>query len=146
MARMPSGGIANIARQVTSYAGSDKPLKFSFQYRGVVFAGWAESDLEKGRMQLLADLGALPYTMESDFRRANALAIVREAGKALGGRVWITPHQHILLMGQEHFDSLPTPRVLIATAVRLVLEAKPFMELLSVVVEPPAARATGDFN
>lgn len=116
-------------------------LAFSFRFRGVLFAGQAESEVDGGRMRIHANLGALPYSLESRYRRENALAIVTAASQALGGRMRVTPEQRILLMDDRNLDEPLSPRALMNNVVRLVLEAKPFIELLSVVVEPPLLNA-----
>ncbi len=115
------------------------PLDFTFEYRGFLFAVRAESDDHNGRMRFHAHLGNLPYSAESSGKRADTLAIVAAAGQALGGRVHLTPEQRILLLEEMRFDAPLTPVVLISNIVRLLLEAKPFLELLARVVEPPAA-------
>lgn len=117
-----------------------RPLAFSFNFRGVLFAGQAESTFEKSRLRIYADLGALPYTAESSVNRSNALAIVNSASRALGGRVRLSSQQHILLMEEKGFSSPLAPRDLVAHTVRLILEVKPYLDLLSLVVEPPGAR------
>ncbi len=115
------------------------PLDFTFRYRGILFAVRAESEEHSGRMQFHAHLGNLPYSAESRAKRADALAIVAAAGRALGGRVQLTPEQRILLLEEMRCEEPLTPMVLMSSTVRLLLEAQPFLELLTQVVEPPAA-------
>lgn len=119
---------------------AERPLEFTFQYRGVLFAGQAQSSLEESRLRIHANLGSLPYTMESSFKRATALAIVRAASRTLGGRVRLTDKQGILLLDEKQFREPLTPRDLMANTVRMVLEVRPFLELLSMVVDPPTTR------
>ncbi len=114
-------------------------LDFTFRYRGFLFAVRAESKEHSGRMQFHIHLGNLPYSAESPAKRADALAIVAAAGRALGGRVQLTPEQRILLLEEMRFEKPLTPMVLMSSTVRLLLEAQPFLELLTQVVEPPAA-------
>ncbi|MEO5335983.1 MAG: hypothetical protein H7841_03670 [Magnetospirillum sp. WYHS-4] len=118
-----------------------RPLAFTFSFRGVLFAGQAESTYDRSRLRLRADLGPLPYTAESSAKRTNALAIVGAASRALGGRMRLSPDQHILLLEELGFDIPLTPRDLMANTVRLVLEAKPYLDLLSLLVQPPEAKS-----
>ena len=114
-------------------------LEFTFEYRGFLFAVRTESNDHSGHMRFHAHLGNLPYTAESLAKRANALAIVAAAGRALGGRVQTTREQRILLFEEMRFEEPLTPVVLMSSTVRLLLEAQPFLELLAQVVEPPVA-------
>ncbi len=115
------------------------PLDFTFRYRGILFAVRAESEEHGGRMQFHAHLGNLPYSAESRAKRADALAIIAAAGRALGGRVQLTPEQRILLLEEMRCEEPPTPMVLMSSTGRLLLEAQPFLELLTQVVEPPVS-------
>lgn len=114
-------------------------LEFTFEYRGFLFAVRTESDDHNGHMRFHAHLGNLPYTAESSARRADALAIVAAAGRALGGRVQTTREQRILLCEEMRFEEPLTPVVLMSSTVRLLLEATPFLDLLAQVVKPPVA-------
>lgn len=121
------------------------PVNFSFQYKGFLFAGRTETAQEGTRLRLHAHLGNLPYSAESGYARANAAAIVAAASRKLGGRVVVSPSQRIFLIDEREFDQPLTPVLLVTTTTRLVLEAKPYLELLAVVVKPPAPgrRAVG---
>ncbi|MCH8213608.1 MAG: hypothetical protein IIC54_06010 [Proteobacteria bacterium] len=114
-------------------------LEFTFEFLGFLFAVRMESNDHSGHMRFHADLGNLPYSAESLAKRADALAIVAAAGRALGGRVQTTREQRILLFEEMRFEEPLTPVVLMSSTVRLLLEAQPFLELLAQVVEPPVA-------
>jgi hypothetical protein len=114
-------------------------LEFTFEYRGFLFAVRTESNDHSARMRFHAHLGNLPYSAESLGKRADALAIAVAAGRALGGRVQTTREQWILLFEEMLFEEPLTPVVLMSGTVRLLLEAQPFLELLTQVVEPPVA-------
>ena len=119
-------------------------LEFTFEYRGFLFAVRTESNDHNGHMRFHAHLGNLPYSAESVRRRADALAIVAAAGRALGGRVQTTREQRILLFGEMRLEEPLTPVVLMSSTVRLLLEAHPFLGLLAHVVEPPVAAGHAD--
>ena len=114
-------------------------LEFTFEYRGFLFAVRTESNDHSGHMRFHAHLGNLPYSAESSGKRADALAIVAAAGRALGGRVQTTHEQRILLFEETRFEEPLTPVVLMSSTVRLLLDAQPFLELLAQVVKPPVA-------
>jgi hypothetical protein len=137
---IPLGGVRVDPDGHLARRSEGKPLAFTFSFRGVLFAGQAESTFEKSRLRIYADLGALPYTAEARDRRWNAVAIVNSASRALGGRVRLSSQQHILLMEEKGFNAPLAPRDLVAHTVRLILEVKPYLDLLSLVVEPPGAK------
>ncbi len=115
----------------------DRRVDFSFEYRGFLFAVRAEPAGGGVRVRIHANLGDLPYTCESADKRANALVIVKAAAEALGGRIRITPGQSILLLEDFKVDGAFEPRTVLAKTVSLLIQAKPYLELLSVVVHPP---------
>lgn len=118
--------------------GNDRRFDFTFEYRGFLFAVRSEPAEGGVSVRVHANLGDLPYTSESSENRANALAIVKAAVDAMGGRIMLTPKQSILLL--EHFK-VEGPfefRTVLAKTVALLTQAKPYLELLSVVVHPPA--------
>ena len=121
-------------------------LEFTFEFLGFLFAVRTESNDHSGHMRFHADLGNLPYSAESSGKRADALAIVAAAGRALGGRVQTTREQRILLFEEMRFEEPLTPVVLMSSAVRLLLEVQPFLELLAQVVEPPMAAGQVNFQ
>ncbi len=114
-------------------------LEFTFEYRGFLFAVRTESNDHSRHMRFHAHLGNLPYSAESSGKRADALAIVAAAGRALGGRVQTTREQRILLIEAMRFEEPLRPVVLMSSTARLLLEAQPFLERLAQVVEPPVA-------
>ena len=88
-------------------------------------------------MEIRASLGHLPYTAEDSERRLTALAIVRAASEGLGGRVYLDGNQRIILADSIHLDEPLSPRVLLTRTVSLLLDAKPYLELIALVVPPP---------
>ena len=140
--RRPAIGVRSLAvdghgRLARKAAGTR--LEFTFEYLGFLFAVRMESNDHSGHMRFHAHLGNLPYSAESSAKRANALAIVAAAGRALGGRVQTTREQRILLFEETRFKEPLTPVVLMSSTVRLLLDAQPFLELLAQVVETPVA-------
>jgi hypothetical protein len=118
--------------------GVDRRVDFTFEYRGFLFAVRAEPAKGGVSVRIHANLGHLPYTRESAADRANALAIVKAAAEALGGRIRITSSQSILLLEHFHVDGPFEFRAVLAQTVSLLIQAKPYLELLSVAIHPPA--------
>lgn len=116
----------------------DGRIQFGFQYRGIPFVVSAHSkDDGTTRMSTVASLGVLPYTAENPSSRATALKIMDAAVGDLGGRIRLTDKQRIELIENIHLDVPLTPSVLLTRTAELVLQAKPYLELLACVVKPP---------
>ena len=112
-------------------------VEFTFEYLGFRFAIRAETDDRDGHMTIDAVLGTLPYTAEGSYARVNAWAIVAAAESALDRRLHMTGDQRIVFADEMHFDEALTPATLLAATARSLIQAKPFLELLTAVVEPP---------
>lgn len=118
-------------------AGKGDAFEFSFEYLGFLFAVKASADGNKTKMQVHANLGFVPYTVEGATRRATAMEILGAAAEYLGGRVKISPQQRILISEDYVFDEPLTPVLLLTKATTLMLRAKPFLQLMARVVRPP---------
>ena len=116
---------------------SEDGLSFTFEYGGFLFGVRAWAGRQSTNMRFHANLGSLPYTAENPQARHDAMAVLRSAGRALGGRVQMTPQQRILLQEQVTLDEPFTPVLLMSRAAKLLVLAKPYLELLSRFVNPP---------
>ncbi len=136
---------ADIAMRVTPEGhverlGTDRRIEFTFKYRGFLFAVRAEPIASGCSVRVHANLGQLPFSIESADDRANALAIVDAAVTALGGRMRIDAGQSILLLEDFELDGPFELATVMSKTVELLVDSKPYLELLSVVVKPPAFR------
>ena len=116
---------------------SDDGLRFSFEYSGFLFAVRAAAGQQNTSIRFHANLGNMPYTAENPYARRHAMAVLRSAGRALGGRVVLTPEQRILLHESLVIDEPFTPVMLMSRTAKLLVMAKPYLELLSRFVTPP---------
>jgi len=125
--------------RATSLAGKSEGdgLRFTFEYEGFLFAVQASAGSQNTQMRFHANLGSLPYTAENSYARTQALAVLRSASRALGGRLQLTPRQRILLLEDITIDEPFTPVLLMSRAAKLLVMAKPYLELLSGYVHPP---------
>ena len=115
-------------------------INFTFEYLGFLFAVRAAAAEQRTNIRFHANLGHMPYTGESAERRRRAMKILPIAAAALGGRVQMTPEQRILLTEEIWLDEPLTPTALISCTAKLLLLAKPYLELLDQVVSPPAGQ------
>lgn len=111
----------------------DGRIDFTFNYMGYQFAVRADVAPGRTRMRIHAVLGHLPYTAEAPDLRGNMRAVIHEAGRALGGRISITPEQRILFFDEFNFDETLTPKSLLTKTVEFLLSAKPYLELLALI-------------
>ncbi len=118
-------------------AGKGRQFEFTFEYLGFLFAVKASAEEQRTNMFLRAHLGNVPYTAEGPIKRSNAMEVLSAATVHLGGRVKVTSHQRIILIEDYVFDEPLTPVLLLTKAATLLVQAKPFLELLSEVVHPP---------
>ncbi len=128
--------------QVPAFRGAesgDAALEFTFEYQGFLFAVRADASDQKTNMTFRANLGSLPYTAEDPAARSNAIAVLTSATRDLGGRVHLTPRQRVILSDEITVNEPLTPIVLMSRAARLLLRAKPYLELLSAYIRPPIA-------
>ena len=121
---------------------ADRRLDFGFEYRGIPFVVRAEAEGPGTTMEIRASLGDLPYTAEDPERRMTALAILEAASGHLGGRIRLSRRHRVELVERFRFDEPLTPALLLTRTAELVLQAKPYLELLSLVVPPPLGRET----
>jgi len=118
-------------------SGQGNQFEFTFGYLGFLFAVKAVADGDKTNMQVRANLGVVPYTVEGPTRRATAMEILGAATVHMGGRVKISPAQRIMLSENYVFDEPLTPVLILTKATILMLRAKSFLQLMARVVDPP---------
>ncbi len=125
---------------VRALAGAEtsEGLNFTFEYSGYLFAVRASAGQQNTQIRFHANLGSLPYTAENSEARHHAMAVLRAASRMLGGRVRLTPQQRILLQENVTIDEPLTPVTLMSRTAMLLIMAKPYLELLTRFVHPPA--------
>ena len=125
--------------QVASLGGKDAdgPLEFSFEYQGYIFAVQADASEQRTNIKFRANLGSLPYTAEDPVARSSAYAVLRAASQVLGGKVRLTPRQRVILLDDITVDEPFTPVVLLSLSTRVLVQAKPYLELLATFISPP---------
>ncbi len=123
-------------------AGKGNAFEFTFQYMDFLFAVKAQGEGDRTKMQIHANLGYVPYTVEGITRRVTAMDILGAATEHMGGRVKISPQQRIMLYEDFDFDEPLTPVLILTKVTMLMLRAKPFLTLMSRVIDPPMKQKT----
>lgn len=111
-------------------------IDFMVQYQGYWFAVHVKPEGTKSFLHIHGIIGKLPYSYESSFARANVLAVVKAAGKALGGSVKIDDNQNIILIDKLTFEGNISPKILLAETTKVLLRVKPYLQLVH-TLQPP---------
>ena len=112
-----------------SHGPSDRVLHFRFRACDIDF----EAEIASGQspLRITANLGKLPFTAESPDGRRLARSVLAATDRLRHGQILLSDEQDMVLRGEL---SPPTPRTpvnVIATAVALVLDFKPYIGLLT---------------
>lgn len=125
-------------------ADDGRPLYFRFSACGILF----EADLANrtAPLRVRANLGKLPYSAESPEARNMARSVMAATGRLRRGHILLSPEHDMVLEGELPPPSPRTPVSVIATAVALILDFKPYLDLLGEAVairrtppQPPSA-------
>ena len=117
----------------------DRPLRFSFEFAGAPF----EAEVTAGDaplVKLTADLGLLPYTIESPAARYWALRVIAASSRMKRGRLELDSNYAIRLRAEAPPPAQRTPVTILSTVTALLLDFKPCLELLSEVLKLGLAR------
>ncbi len=107
----------------------DGPLRFGFAYRGVEYGAEVETGSEP-RVRLSAELGKLPYSMKIGDGRRLIRRIILASACSPRGRIGLSEAEDMRLE-VESTPPLPfTPVSLIATLAALLLDFRPYLDLL----------------
>lgn len=126
------------------HADEDRPLHFRFSACGIEF----EADLasKTAPLRLRANLGKLPFSAESPDGRRLARTVMAATDRLRRGHILLSAEQDMVLEGELNPPSPRTPVAVIATAVALILDFKPYLDLLGEAVSlrrPPPEEEPG---
>jgi hypothetical protein len=109
---------------------SGEPVSFSFTYHGINFS--ATLPMEDGAHLLLtATLGVIPFSMENAFGRKAARSIISRA-KLSNGKLTVDAQSRVHLEMRGQPEKPRTPVNVLASVASLLMEAKPYLDLLEV--------------
>ena len=144
LAFSPSGLISDVETKGLLVNKTDgTPLMFGFNYCGFDFSVAAQPTSDgQTEMAIVADLGSLPFTAEGPKSRRTTVKILGAAAGRMGGSLKIGADQRIRFSETVVLREALTPVALISHMVRILLAARPYLELfLSEVVAPAALRS-----
>lgn len=122
---------------------ADQAIHFSFHYRGISFEGEMQPG-QGGRLRLAADLGKLPYTVESAPARRLLRHLVLATQRSDRASFHITAAQDVLFVGETQVPAPRTPVSVVAAVTALTLDFKPFLELIEQVLDHALAPRAAD--
>lgn len=119
--------------------GDDRPLHFRFTACGIRF----EADLahKDAPLRLTANLGKLPYSAESPDGRRLARSVLAATDRLRHGQILLSDEQDMILQGERKPPSPRTPVNVIATAAALIVDFKPYIDVLANAVSVRAGSA-----
>jgi len=130
---------------VLAHRGGSGALDFQFTYMGYPFAVRAEAGAKGSTVNIRAVLGYLPYTSESLKGRLGAMQILQASSQSMGQRVRLGDKQRLIMSDKRITRDTLTPVNLMTLMVGMLLEAKPYLELLKEYVNPDTGpNDTGD--
>lgn len=124
---------------VLAHRGGAGAVDFQFTYLGYPFAVRAEAGARGATVNIRAILGYLPYTSESRRGRYGAMRVLEASSQAMGQRVRLGSGQRLIMSDKRMTADALTPVNLMSIMVGMLLEAKPYLELLADYLTPPAA-------
>ncbi|MDH3472529.1 MAG: hypothetical protein OEM59_02460 [Rhodospirillales bacterium] len=111
------------------------PYAFGFEYAGLPFRAEAVAGAQP-LVRLTADLGRLPYSVEGPELRRGLLRLIAASQDLERGRLFLDQNSMIRLQAQTAPPgcSAGDPVSVIATAVALLLDFKPYLDLMAVLL------------
>lgn len=107
------------------------PLDFRFVYREIPFLAAIGREEEKTTLVIQADLGILPYSLEFREKRDRLLDCLALLDQATPGAIVLNRHKRIAYRDEVEIPRALSPVNILAYLTRLLLNAGPYLELLS---------------
>jgi hypothetical protein len=85
-------------------------------------------------VQISGEIAPLPYSAEGQVMRRSVMAIIEASQELLYARLAISKHKTILCVGKAPFVLPATPVDLISAAASVLVEVKPFLQILAEIL------------
>lgn len=122
---------------------STAPLRLGFAYRGVEYHAEVETAPEP-RVRLTAELGKLPYSMEIGEGRRLIRRILDQCAHIPQGHIELSEDHDLRLEAISTPPEPFTPASLMATLTALLLDFRPYLELLGRVLDDARRAKTAE--
>ncbi len=108
-----------------------RPSRLKFFAEELSFSLAVSPEGEDSVCQIWAEIGHVPYTVESVDRRNSVLAVLRATQGLTRARFVVENGQKILLIADSRIAGTVTPERLVYEVVQLLQEARPYLRLLA---------------
>lgn len=108
---------------------SELPLDFTFNFLDIDFEVRVGGGND-GSLQVAATVGRLPYTAENGWARQFLGKVLTAASRLRRSRLTVDKQNRIVLRGEAVPPAPRTPMSVMATLTALVVEAKPYLEII----------------
>lgn len=109
---------------------SEVPLDFTFSFLDIDFDVQVRGG-DDSALQVKATVGHLPYTAENGWTRQFVQKVLTAARKLRRSRLSVDRNNQIVLHGEAVPPTPRTPMSVMATLTALVVEAKPYLEMIA---------------
>ncbi|WP_374651972.1 hypothetical protein [Dongia sp.] len=119
-------------------------IEFGFSYMDVPFTATSRQIQSGPIIQISGEIAPLPYSAEGLTVRRSAMAIIEASQELAHARLAISKQKTILCVGKAPFTIPATPVDLIAAVTSVILEVRPFLQILAEILPSwPKAAAQG---
>lgn len=115
---------------------------FSFVYRSIPLSIVVHDAAPEATLEVVGDVGPMPFSAESALARAGLRAIVDTANERLG-EIFRVVDNRIRLVGSLKVAHPVTSVRLVTALAQFLLPAKPYLETTEVFIEPAAGGKDG---
>ncbi len=109
-------------------------IEFGFSFMDVPFTASTRQVQTGPIIQISGEIAPLPYTAEGIVVRRSVVAIIAASQELAYSRLAISKQKTILCVGKAPFTIPATPAELIAAATSVILEVKPFLQILAEIL------------
>jgi hypothetical protein len=109
-------------------------VEFGFSFMDVPFTATTRQIQSGPIIQISGEIAPLPYSAEGVVMRRSALAIIEASQDLAQSRLAISKDKTILCVGKAPFSMPATPVDLIAAVASVILEVKPFLQILAEIL------------
>ena len=109
-------------------------IEFGFSFMDVPFTATTRQIQSGPIIQISGEIAPLPYSAEGVVMRRSALAIIEASQDLAQSRLAISKDKTILCVGKAPFSMPATPVDLIAAVASVILEVKPFLQILAEIL------------
>ena len=108
------------------------PMTFSFDCYNTRFDVAVVRNGDDGaKLAVQAQLGALPYSVESMFARQYIKAVVQVGRDLPYAELSLSRKQAITIRGTMEFPNHPAPAIIVASAAVIAIAVKPIVDIIS---------------